>query len=119
MRSSLKRVLTAAALLVSTQATLAAEPVKFGLCYDLTKIYVAAVPQVAQAVKDYADLLNTRGGLEGHPIEVAVQDHGNEPQRGIDCYERLKREGTMSFPRRTAAHHAGRQHPGAAPGGPG
>ena len=97
MRSSLKRVLTAAALLVSTQATLAAEPVKFGLCYDLTKIYVAAVPQVAQAVKDYADLLNTRGGLEGHPIEVAVQDHGNEPQRGIDCYERLKREGTMIF----------------------
>jgi branched-chain amino acid transport system substrate-binding protein len=75
----------------------AAEPVRFGLCYDLTKIYVAAVPQVAQAAKDYADLLNAKGGLQGHPIEINVQDHGNEPQRGIDCYERLKRDGVMVF----------------------
>ena len=33
----------------------------------------------------------------GHPVEMTVQDTGNEPQRGIDCYERLKREGTMVF----------------------
>lgn len=93
----LKRALAAAALLAASQLASAAAPVKFGLCYDLTKIYVAAVPQVAQAVKDYADLLNQRGGLEGHPIEVTLQDHGNEPQRGIDCYERLKRDGVMVF----------------------
>jgi branched-chain amino acid transport system substrate-binding protein len=97
MRFNLKRALAAAALLIVSQLASAADPVKFGLCYDITKIYVAAVPQLAQAVKDYADLLNSRGGLEGHPIEVTLQDHGNEPQRGIDCYERLKREGTMVF----------------------
>ncbi|MDP1692009.1 MAG: ABC transporter substrate-binding protein [Burkholderiaceae bacterium] len=97
MRSTLTRALAATALLVSPHAAMAADPVKFGLCYDLTKIYVAAVPQLGQAVKDYADLLNLRGGLEGHPIEVTLQDHGNEPQRGIDCYERLKRDGTMVF----------------------
>jgi branched-chain amino acid transport system substrate-binding protein len=94
---NLIRALAAAALLTGSQLAGAAEPVKFGLCYDITKIYVAAVPQLAQAVKDYADLLNQRGGLEGHPIEVIVQDHGNEPQRGIDCYERLKRDGVMVF----------------------
>src|SRR3990167_8001358 len=94
---NLVRTLAAAALLTGSQLAGAADPVKFGLCYDITKIYVAAVPQVAQAVKDYADLLNQRGGLEGHPIEVTVQDHGNEPQRGIDCYERLKRDGVMVF----------------------
>ena len=94
---SLKLMLGAATLLLASQSALAAEPVKLGLCYDITKIYVAAVPQLAQAVKDYADLLNLRGGLEGHPIEVTLQDHGNEPQRGIDCYERLKRDGTMVF----------------------
>jgi ABC-type branched-subunit amino acid transport system substrate-binding protein len=38
-----------------------------------------------------------KAGLEGHPIEIVVQDHGNEPQRGIECYERLKREGVMVF----------------------
>jgi branched-chain amino acid transport system substrate-binding protein len=28
---------------------------------------------------------------------MVVQDHGNEPQRGIECYEKLKREGVMVF----------------------
>jgi branched-chain amino acid transport system substrate-binding protein len=96
MHANLTRVLAFAATLASFGAH-AADPVKIGLCYDLTKIYVAAVPQVAQAVKDYAELLNQRGGIEGHPIQVTVQDHGNEPQRGIDCYERLKRDGVMVF----------------------
>jgi branched-chain amino acid transport system substrate-binding protein len=91
------RALGAATLLCANPPAFAADPVRFGLCYDLTKIYVAAVPQLAQAVKDYADVLNAKGGLEGHPIEINVQDHGNEPQRGIDCYERLKRDGTMIF----------------------
>ena len=99
MRSSLIRAIAAVALVTATATAQAqaADPVRFGLCYDLTKIYVAAVPQVAQAAKDFADLMNLRGGLEGHPIQVTVQDHGNEPQRGIDCYERLKREGVMVF----------------------
>ncbi len=95
--NKLKCALGALVLAFTGHLAQAAEPVRFGLCYDLTKIYVAAVPQVAQAAKDYADLLNARGGLQGHPIEINVQDHGNEPQRGIDCYERLKRDGVMVF----------------------
>ncbi len=70
---------------------------KFALCYDLTKAYIFVTPQVAQAARDYADLLNQKGGISGHPIEIIVQDHGNEPQRGIECYEKLKREGVMVF----------------------
>ncbi|MBC5762975.1 ABC transporter substrate-binding protein [Ramlibacter albus] len=99
MTTSLRSKLAAIALLGGAifPSAHAAGPVKFGLCYDISKIYVAAVPQVAQAVKDYADLLNLRGGIEGHPIEVTLIDHGNEPQRGIDCYERLKRDGVMVF----------------------
>ena len=73
------------------------EPVKFGLCYDLSKAYTFVTPQVSQGARDYAALLNEKGGLEGHPIEIVVQDHGNEPQRGIECYEKLKREGVMVF----------------------
>ena len=86
-----------ALMLTSSMAAHAADPVKFALCYDLSKAYTFVTPQVAQAAKDYAELLNAKGGLEGHPIEVIVQDHGNEPQRGIECYERLKREGVMVF----------------------
>jgi len=75
----------------------AAEPMRFGMCYDLSKAYTFITPQIVQAVHDYADLLNAKGGLEGHPIELVVQDHGNEPQRGIECYEKLKRDGVMVF----------------------
>ena len=75
----------------------ASNTIKFGLCYDLSKAYTFVTPQIVQAAKDYATLLNAKGGLEGHPIEIVVQDHGNEPQRGIECYEKLKREGVMLF----------------------
>jgi branched-chain amino acid transport system substrate-binding protein len=75
----------------------AAEPVRFGLCYDLSKAYTFISPQYAQAQRDYADLINLKGGIDGHPVDVIVEDHGNEPQRGIECYERLKREGVMVF----------------------
>ena len=74
-----------------------AQPIKYGLCYDLSKAYTFVTPQIVQAAKDYADILNAKGGIEGHPIEIVAQDHGNEPQRGIECYEKLKREGVMMF----------------------
>jgi len=73
------------------------EPIKFALCYDLSNVYAFAVPQVAQAARDYAQILNQKGGIEGHPVEILVQDHGNEPQRGIECYEKMKREGAITF----------------------
>jgi len=86
-----------ALLLGASSASAQQAPVKFGLCYDLSKAYTFITPQIVQAVKDYADILNAKGGLEGSPIEIIAQDHGNEPQRGIECYEKLKREGVMIF----------------------
>jgi len=88
---------TLAGFLCNPLPAAAADPVRFGLCYDLTKAYSFITPQFAQAVRDNAELINSKGGLEGHPIEVIVRDHGNEPQRGIECYERLKGEGVMVF----------------------
>ena len=87
----------AAVLLAGMLPAAAQEPIKFALCYDISKAYSFVTPQVAQAARDYATLLNQKGGISGHPIEVIVQDHGNEPQRGIECYEKLKREGVMVF----------------------
>ncbi|NVN86853.1 MAG: ABC transporter substrate-binding protein [Rhodopseudomonas sp.] len=75
----------------------AADPVRFAMCLDLSKVYTFITPQIAQSARDYAELVNQKGGIEGHPVEIIVQDHGNEPQRGIECYEKLKREGVMVF----------------------
>lgn len=93
---NMKFALGAAALaLLASRPVLAQETIKFALCYDLSKAYTFITPQVAQAVRDYADLVNLKGGIEGQKVELIVQDHGNEPQRGIECYERSTRQGAM------------------------
>ena len=92
MYRKLQTLLGAAALALSMPSAFAADPIRFALCYDLTKAYTFITPQVAQAVKDYAALVNLKGGIEGNPVEIIVQDHGNEPQRGIECYERVKNQ---------------------------
>jgi branched-chain amino acid transport system substrate-binding protein len=96
VKTRLLSTLAGLALLLGTQAA-SAQPVRFALCYDLSKAYTFITPQIVQAAKDYAEVLNEKGGIEGHPVEIVVQDHGNEPQRGIECYEKLKREGVMVF----------------------
>ncbi|MBC7137422.1 MAG: ABC transporter substrate-binding protein [Defluviimonas sp.] len=73
------------------------EPIRFGLCFDISKSYSFVTPQMAQASQDLAMYVNENGGIEGHPIEIIVRDHGNEPQRGVECYEQLKREGVFIF----------------------
>lgn len=93
--SSMKCALGAALALFAVQPALAQDTIKFALCYDLSKAYTFITPQVAQAVRDYADLVNLKGGIEGQKVEIVVQDHGNEPQRGIECYERATREGAL------------------------
>jgi len=95
MKLNALTTLAAAALVAASGAAQA--QIKYGLCYDLSKAYTFVTPQIVQAAKDYADLLNAKGGIEGQKIEIIAQDHGNEPQRGIECYEKLKREGVMMF----------------------
>lgn len=85
--------------LACVQPTLAqtGNTVRFAMCYDLSKAYTFITPQITQAARDLAALANLKGGLEGKQVEMVIQDHGNEPQRGIECYEKLKREGVMIF----------------------
>ncbi|WP_026757552.1 ABC transporter substrate-binding protein [Sediminimonas qiaohouensis] len=91
-------VLTAALATAATAATAQdKEPIRFGLCFDLSKSYTFISPQVAQAAQDLAMYTNENGGIEGHPVEIIVRDHGNEPQRGVECYEQLKRDGVFIF----------------------
>ena len=97
MKWRLLSSLSGLAMMLAAQGAVAQEPVRIGICYDLSKSYTFITPQVVQAAKDYAAVLNLKGGIEGHPIDIVVQDHGNEPQRGIECYEKLKREGVMIF----------------------
>lgn len=95
----LTRALTVISMLggMTAGTQVLAEPFKVGVCYDLSKAYTFATPQVSQAALDLAKLINKKGGIGGEPVEVIVRDHGNEPQRGIECYSRLSREGVFVF----------------------
>ena len=97
MRIKLLAMVAGLGLALGGMQAAQAQPVKFALCYDLSKSYTFVTPQLAQAARDYAQLLNAKGGIEGHPIEIMVQDHGNEPQRGIECYEKMKRDGAITY----------------------
>lgn len=93
----LGRAALAAVLGLGATAANAQDTLRFAQCYDLSKAYTFITPQVSQAAHDLAKLINSKGGIAGKQIEVITQDHGNEPQRGIECYERLKREGVFVF----------------------
>ena len=71
--------------------------VKFGFPADFTKVYTFITEEWMQGSVDYLQLVNMKGGVGGYKFEWLITDHGNEPQRGIEAYERFKRGGATVF----------------------
>lgn len=96
MRKSIAALAGAAALAMSSVPGSAQDKViKFGFAEDFTKVYTFVTSEYNQGQRDYLTLVNERGGINGHRIEAMVVDTGNEPQRGIEAYERFKAEGAV------------------------
>lgn len=89
----------AALLALGAGAALAQDkaPIKFGLLQDFTAVYTFVTGEYNQGQRDYLALVNEEGGVDGHMIEAIVRDHGNEPQRGIEAYNRAREEGAILF----------------------
>jgi branched-chain amino acid transport system substrate-binding protein len=92
-------LVTALALLTLLTGTAPAQDrtVKFAFPVDYTKVYTFVTEEWIQGSVDYLQLMNLRGGTGGYTFEWLVADTGNEPQRGIEAYERFKREGASIF----------------------
>lgn len=73
----------------------AEEPIRFALLQDFTAVYTFVTDEYNQGQRDYVELINQEGGLDGHMIELLIRDTGNEPQRGIEAYNRARREGAV------------------------
>ncbi len=71
------------------------KPIKVGAALDFTKVYTFVTSEYSQGQRDYISLLNARGGIKGTPVDLETVDTGNEPQRGIEAYERFKNEGAV------------------------
>jgi branched-chain amino acid transport system substrate-binding protein len=69
--------------------------IKLGTALDFTKVYTFVSSEYSQGQRDYLSLINARGGVKGYRFEAMVIDHGNEPQRGIEAYDRFKAEGAV------------------------
>ena len=72
-----------------------AAPIKIGTALDFSVLYTRLVPIYSQGQRDYVSLINGRGGIKGHPLELIIVDTGNDAQRGIDAYQRFKSEGAV------------------------
>jgi branched-chain amino acid transport system substrate-binding protein len=87
---------TGAALLTAVPLVKAQEKViKFGMAQDFTVVYTFVTAEYSQGQRDYFSLVNERGGVSGWKISADIVDTGNAPQRGIEAYERFKRDGVV------------------------
>lgn len=86
-----------AALAFGLAAQAPAEEIKFGLLQDFTAVYTFLTGEYNQGQQDYLTLINEEGGVEGNTFTAIVRDTGNQPQRGIEAYNRAKEEGAILF----------------------
>jgi|SRR5690625_565626 len=85
----------AATAILGAAPAVAKEPIKFTGALDFTAVYTFLTNEYYEGQRDYISLINERGGINGHMVELNVSDTGNQPQRGIEAYNRAKRDGTV------------------------
>ena len=97
MKHFLKSLAGAAALAAIgvSGAAKADDTIKFGLLQDFTAVYTFVTDEYNQGQRDYIEMINRQGGINGHEIELIIRDTGNEPQRGIEAYSRARGEGAI------------------------
>lgn len=86
-----------ASVVLGCMGTAAAQEKVFyvGMPMDFSKIYTFLSKIWEQGERDYFALLNQRGGVKGYRMELLITDHANEPQRAIEAYEQMKKQGAM------------------------
>ena len=52
--------------------------------------------QICPGVFDYVKLTNKQGAVKGHTLRYIEVENGYKVDRGVEAYERLKREGAVA-----------------------
>lgn len=90
--------LAAAFALAAASATAQApRTVKVGVMCDRTGATKIIGIEICNGVADYLALVNRKGGVAGHRLDRTEIDHGYLAPRAVEAYERLKREGVVTF----------------------
>lgn len=51
---------------------------------------------ICPGMTDYVNLINKKGGVEGHTLRYVEVEHAYKVDRGVEAYERIKREGGVA-----------------------
>ena len=88
-----------AAVVVVGLAAISAEAghtIKIGGQCDRTGATKLVGVEICPGVTDYIALVNKKGGVLGHKLEYTEIEHGYTVDRGVEAYERLKRDGAVA-----------------------
>ncbi len=94
-RNYMAGAMTAALMASASIAQAQEKVVKFGFAQDFTVVYTFVTAEYSQGQRDYLSLVNERGGVKGYKFSADIVDHGSSVPRGIEAYERFKREGVV------------------------
>jgi branched-chain amino acid transport system substrate-binding protein len=93
----------AIALAVGVVLGLAAAPadarhaIKVGGQCDRTGATKLIGVEICPGVTDYIKLVNKKGGVMGHTLDYTEIEHEYRVDRGVEAYERLKRDGAVAI----------------------
>jgi len=71
--------------------------IKVGAIFDLTGPTADVGTDYGDGVRGFADWTNSRGGIEGHPIDLIYQDYGYQVGRAEQLYTQFVGEGAVIF----------------------
>src|SRR6267143_5707334 len=71
-----------------------------------TRPYAPAGSGGAGGGEEYFALLNARGGLDGQTIQWNECEDAYDTARGVECYERIKKDAAFIFPESTNITYA-------------
>jgi branched-chain amino acid transport system substrate-binding protein len=73
----------------SSAAAPTGTPVKIGLLASLTGTGGSSVKYTATTIKAWGDWVNANGGLNGHPVQISVEDSKSDPAAAIAAAQKL------------------------------
>jgi branched-chain amino acid transport system substrate-binding protein len=73
----------------SSSPTLPGDPIKIGVIASLSGSQASSSSQAGTVAPAWADWVNANGGLNGHPVQVIVEDDGGDPAKAQAAEKKL------------------------------
>ena len=80
-----------------TESTATGTPIKIGVVASMSN---KTLPTTAgpEGLKAWAATVNGKGGLQGHPVQIIVEDDGNDPAKSLTAVKQLvERDGVVAL----------------------